>query len=352
MIRDEYSPYKILHRPYKLEQLRRGEQTVPLQVQIIPSNRCNQACSFCAYRMKGYSSNQKFDDKDMIPTKKIKEILDDCKEMGVEAIQWTGGGEPLVHPDIKELFRYSLSLGLRNALVTNGQNFDEETALICRDFAWVRFSVDCSCRETYKTMRKVDKFDQVWKNIRRFSKMVKRCIVGVGFVVNRENYLEIYDACETACESGVDNFRISGAFTPEKYNYFTGIMEEAKEGVEDAIKDFAHGDFTVFNLFNDRLADTFEGSPQYMKCPFKELVTYIGADQFVYTCCVLAYNDAGKIGSLRDSSFKEVWESNAKHLKFASHNPKTQCNTPCMFNFKNEFINYCIKPDAKHIGYI
>ena len=350
MSEDIYSPFKVVHFPDKLDELRNKIQINPIQVQIIMTNKCNQSCGFCAYRQVGYVQNQLFDDREEMTISKIEEILNDCFEMGVKSILFSGGGEPLVHPHALRAFRYALSLGFDCALITNGQEFTEETAEVCKDFQWVRFSIDSGCAKTYKSIRGVDKFDQVWRNIRYFISMVTDCIIGVGFVVTKENYTESWDCCELAYEIGVDNFRISGAFTPKKYKYFDGFREDAKQIAEEC-EGFNGLGFTVFNNFNDRLQDVFVGSPQYDHCPIKELITYIGADLNVYYCCVLGYNEDGLIGSIKDTTLKKLWYSTEKVSKFTDHNPIKDCSTSCMLDSKNKFINYCIG-DGKHKNFI
>jgi len=120
MEKDEYSPYKIVHHQKKLQELKNKKQIVPLQVQIVPSNICNQRCSFCTYRMKDYMSNLLFDDKKTLSYEKIIECLDDFVEIGVRAVHYTGGGEPLVHPKIFEIFKETFKRNLDLALVSNG----------------------------------------------------------------------------------------------------------------------------------------------------------------------------------------------------------------------------------------
>lgn len=352
-MKDEYSPYKIVHHPRLIEQLKNNEQTVPLQVQIIPSNVCNQRCSFCAYRMPDYLSNQKFNDREILSYEKIIEILDDCVEMGVKAIQYTGGGEPLVHPRIKDIFRETFKRGLDLSLVTNGMALDEELCDILGDASWVRVSVDCASPEIYSFIRNVPSkmYHKTIENIKTLVKYRRTSVIGVGFVVEKENYQEIGEAAKLFKSIGVDNFRISAAFTPMGFAYFNDFMNEAKRQSKEA-ESLTDENFTVFNLFNDRVGDTFVGMQNYNRCPMKDLLTYIGADYNVYTCCTLAYNERGLIGSIKEQSFKQLWEGEQKVKKFESHNPSIHCQHPCMFKGKNDFINYCIRTDAKHINYI
>ncbi len=353
-MKEEYSPYKIVHNIDKLQELKEGKQTIPLQVQIVPTNRCNENCGFCLYRKDKALCNEEFETQDQLSFEKIVETLDCFNDMGVKAVSYTGGGSPLVHPQATDILKTTIDKKIELSLVTNGMALTEEQCELLGNYAsWTRVSVDCATPETYEYLRQVPKknFDRVINNIKTLIKYKKDCIIGVGFVVQEDNYKEIYDAAKLFKDIGVDNFRISAAFTPEGYSYFKDFQDEAKE-LSLKAQSLSDDNFTVFNLFNDRVKDTFEGKQDYDFCPIKELVVYIGADYNVYTCCTLAYNKKGLIGSIKDQSFKDLWFSQEKIDMYENHNPKVVCQHPCMFKGKNEFINYCIKKDAKHVNYI
>lgn len=355
MINDEYSPYKIVHNMELIRKIKNKENFYPQQVHFVPMNVCNHNCSFCAYRMDGYSSSQKFNDRDWIKEEKCIEILTDLKNGGTKAIQFTGGGEPTVHPKINNIFRHTLDLGLELALVTNGMKMNDETIELLSRAQWVRFSLDSFDKNTYSSIRKVspDKMDIVKDNIRKLIAIKsKDTVVGVGFVVTKENYKEVYECAKMCKEMGVDNFRISASFTPLKEKYFDGFLQESRELCAKTKSELETKEFTVFNLFGDRLSDLFDGVQDYDYCPMKDLVVYIGADLNVYTCCVLSYNDNGRIGSLENQTFAEFWESDEKKKFYDSHSPKTHCKLPCMFEKKNDFINYILKPTPKHTNFI
>lgn len=352
MIKDEYSPYKIIHHPDKLQELKGGKPTVPIQVQLVPSNVCNQRCSFCTYRMEDYMSNFLFDEKLMMSYEKVLECLDDFVDMGVRAVHYTGGGEPLVHPKIYEIFTDTINRGLDLALVSNGMALNEKLCELLGDAKWTRISVDCATSETYSTMRttSLNTFQKVLRSIELLVKYKKSCVVGVGFVVNKDNYSEIYSAAKMFKSIGVDNFRISAAFTVEGLKYFDDFVDIAKEAAK-ATEQLSTDSFKVFNLFGDRINNMFEDTQNYDFCPTKELLTFIGADYNVYTCCTIAYNNRGLIGSIKNHSFRELWESNEKINMFMKHNPRKMCRHHCMYKERNEFINYCIKQDPKHVNF-
>ncbi len=352
MFKEEYSPYKLVHHLDKIQQIKNGEQVNPVQVHLVPANACNQKCSFCAYRMEGSSSNQKFIESNIIPTPKLLEIIDSLHSMGVKAVQFTGGGEPLIHPGIKEAIRKTKEYGMEIALVTNGVLLDDELIDLLKDVSWVRISMDAAISETYQRTRKKNDFDLVINNIKKLAKVKTSTILGIGFVVNKDNWQEIYIAAKLFKELGVDNIRLSAIFTPDGISYFDEFLAEAKWLAKETKEVLETDKFTVFNLFNDRVADLFTVKQDYDSCYLKDLVPYIGADLNVYTCCILAYNNMGLIGSIKTLTFEELWQFTGKKIFYENHNPKKHCQLPCMFREKNNFLNYCVKKDVKHINFI
>ena len=354
MIKEEYSLYKIVHHYDKILAMQQNEPVSPVQIHLVPSNRCNESCSFCSYRMKGHTSNQKFSEKDIISSEKIYEIIDSCVALGVKAIQFTGGGEPLVHPNIKSIIRRTKEKGLDVGLVTNGLFLDDELIDILSDVVWVRISLDAANAETYSQMRgtKEKNFYRVIDSVASLADYKKTTVLGVGFVVNVNNYKEIYESAKICKERGVDNFRISALFNPRGLEYFSDFHEHAKFLAQRCKIELEDDDFTVFNLYDDRIKDMFEGKQEYSFCPMKDFVPYVGADLNVYTCCMYAYNDKGLIGSIQNRSFEELWHSEEKKKFYDAHDPRKVCQIPCMFQRKNEFINYCMKKNPKHVNFV
>lgn len=364
-----YSPFKAAHHLEKIQQFKNGEQPVPLQVQLIIADLCNHNCSFCAYRMEGYTSNKNFGEKDavtgminnnpnrMIPYEKCIEILDDCADMGVKALQYTGGGEPTVHPKHKEIFQYTLDKGLDLALVTNGTIMRKGVPEILAKGKWVRFSVDAGTAETYSQVREVPFkfFNKTLYNIEtvveaRAAEPESDLVIGIGFVVTKENWHEIYDAVEIYSKLGVDNVRISAVFTPEDFDYHKEHYKEAKELILKAKRDFETEEFLVFDLYGDRISDLQQHRPDYDFCSYMHLNTYIGGDLKVYTCCNNAYNDHGEMGSLKEQRFINYWNSESKKEEYDKF--KASSCARCMFNNKNRFMNYMIEDNPVHVNYI
>lgn len=363
-----YSPHKAGHHMGKIEQLRRGEQITPSFIQIMMSDLCNENCSFCAYRMDNYTSNKWFGEYDpinkvvnnnpkrMIPYEKVLEIIDDCVRMGIKAIEFTGGGEPTVHPKHKEIFQYALDRGIEIGLVTNGVILRDGMLDLIPRFKWIRVSVDAAQPETYSAMREVPEgfFAKVLSHIAQIvdakADSGSDLVLGVGFVVTKENYSEISHGVELFHNLGVDNIRLSAVFQPEDAEYFATFYEQARDEARRAVSKFQSKTFKVFNLFGDRLSDLEQKNPEYEFCAFQQFQCIIGGDQNVYRCCNTSYNPAGFLGSIKNQSFQELWESEEKKKLIGEFDAKS-CER-CMFNAKNRFINYLIDDEPAHVNFV
>ena len=210
-----YSPLKVFHHQDRLELLRAGGHPSPVHVQLVPTNRCNQACLGCAYRTQVYTSTVQFYHSDEMPWIKLQQVVCECTEMGVHAVHLTGRGQLTVHPQFQDLCAAIIRRDMSLAVVTNGSVWSDAHAdLLCKA-RWVRFSIDAASPEVYSFYRRVPPktYLAVREHIRNLAGRTNReCVVGVGFVVTEHNWQEIAQACRHAREDGADNFRVSALF--------------------------------------------------------------------------------------------------------------------------------------------
>ena len=65
----------------------------------------------------------------------------------------------------------------------------------------------------------------------------------------------------------------------------------------------------------------------------------IGADLNVYACHNTAYSEHGRLGSIKDRSFKEFWFSEDARKALLSLNPSQVCRHECANHHKVELFN-------------
>ena len=106
-----YSQLKIFYHQETLSSLLNGQRCSPVYIRIKPTNRCNHNCSYCHYR-NAYLNLNEYNPYDEIPREKMMEIIEDMSDMGVKAVTFSGGGEPLLYPYIEEAMEKIVDHGI------------------------------------------------------------------------------------------------------------------------------------------------------------------------------------------------------------------------------------------------
>lgn len=343
-----YSTYKIFSHPQVVEKLNKSERVSPILIQIMPQNLCSQNCSFCSYRRDGNKNNELFDDREYMSLEKMLEVLDNCNEIGVNAFEITGGGEPSIYKYFKQMVSKMIEYNFDISIVSNGTGLKEEyIKIMSPNLLWARISIDAGNVEDYCRIRECDEkhWKLAWKAVENLAKYGshKEYTLGTGYVVTPDNYLGILDGVRLMKEHGSHNVRISAAFTEKNLEYYSlgsigknVVIETAKELSAKAKQLYEDDKFKVYNLFDERIKNIEDKNQNYDYCMEKEVVCVIGGDEKVYTCCSLAFNKRGLIGSIKEQSFKDLWFSEKTTNFFRKHNPKNICNIMCLYQLRNE----------------
>ncbi len=192
-----------------------GDKAGPQRVLVYPTNRCNLKCPFCFQRLSPY------DYTDELGKEKWISITKELCEMGVDIIQISGGGEPMIVSDIViEMMEIVKSFKKTGRLVNNGTLWTDELIEKTVDMGWdnVIFSVDGPNADIQNKSRGVEGcFEKIIKNIKYFNdykKETKRDIPKLEFstVLTNINYKEIPEIVEMASELRVENITIEPVF--------------------------------------------------------------------------------------------------------------------------------------------
>jgi hypothetical protein len=97
---------------------------------------------------------------------------------------------------------------------------------------------------------------------------------------------------------------------------------------------------------------TLNFDKEYEFCPMASMLTVIGADSNIYTCQDKAYTELGRLGSIKDVSFKDFWFSENNVERLLDFNPKKECSHHCVANTKNIMLNEYLSIDQNHISFI
>lgn len=180
---------------------------------------CQLKCRFCYYAFMD-GSQRKHPSIDMLK-KWAYTLRNDFK---LEAVDLTGQGEPTTHPNIRELVDYCNQIGLKPAIITNGQiskNF------IDLDTDWLVSIHDIGEHYEYLTQVK-----NSWSRMKEFLEELKshNKSFRVNTVVSKHNLSRLKQIVDTGLEHGarIQNFIIFNPHEGTAWANKTNIEFQAK----------------------------------------------------------------------------------------------------------------------------
>ena len=193
----------------------RGRKAPPQRVLIYPTNKCNLKCPFCYQRLKPYDYS-----KDL-PKERWLELTQEICEMGVDVVQISGGGEPLMVPETTlAMMKIVKEFNVTGRLVNNGTMWrkDDIEKTVKLDWDNVIFSVDGATPEVNDKSRGVKgTLRKIIKNIRLFNFYKNRYekntpILEFSTVVSRINYFQLGEIIKLAHALNVNNITFEPVF--------------------------------------------------------------------------------------------------------------------------------------------
>lgn len=199
-----------------------------MRCELIILESCNFRCPYCR-GLKDYIYGDRKVKR--LSLEEIKQNIDYwCENEPLENIRFSGG-EPTLHPNIREIIAYSKEKGInRIAVSTNGSNklelYKELIELGVNDFS---ISLDACCSVDGDMMSGGVKgsWNIVVKNIEEISKLT---YVTVGVVLNEMNIDSTIDTIKFADSLGVDDIRIISA---AQYNKPLPRLNEISQEIKD-----------------------------------------------------------------------------------------------------------------------
>ena len=342
-----YSKLKILHYPEKLKSFVDGTITPPIHIRIKPTNVCNHNCSYCSYQNSYGQLGKDMNVQDHIPIDKLLEIVEDCSSMGVKAITFSGGGEPLLYKDFMRVLHRCDTGGIATAILTNGVLLKDamlQVALEC--CSWIRISMDGWDPKSYAEYRSCPEgdFDQLMTNLERAAgyKSKTPCVLGVNIVVDAKNATHLSDMVKMVHDRGIKSIKVSPCIVSNDGKENNNLHFAIRPLIQKEFKKIERAGIEIYNSYHQQL-EGFE--KDYIWCPYIQILPIIGADQNVYACHDKAYNNDGKIGSIKDVSFRHFWYNS--QTKFYRINPSKDCNHHCMTDGTNRMIFEFLQAEHK-----
>jgi MoaA/NifB/PqqE/SkfB family radical SAM enzyme len=348
-----FKQHKILaHLPILTDYILGSTEYPPILVEIDLTNLCASACPWCAGYLDRKWSNATLFADGASPSERlensvhgVKNLISELKHLGVQAITWTGGGDPTQHKGLQEIVEFASYAGLKQALITHGVI---DVSKLIHHFEWVRFSVDASTVEGYRDQHgKPQHFAKVLENITKAANRKRdenlEVTVGVGFLTHFESWKEIETFPNLWKDVPVDYIQYRplhdthGKQWESDTDTVIGLIAKAK-AIDSRV--------TCSEVKYKAIAN---GEPGRTKnCHGIYFESAISADGMVYTCCHHKGNLNFAIGDLETDTFTKIWK---KHLgtRFIV---SEDCPSFCRHFGTNQFIEDSILVPRIHKEFI
>jgi MoaA/NifB/PqqE/SkfB family radical SAM enzyme len=354
-MKDVYTKLKFLRFREQLDALENGHIAPPVHVRIKPMNPCDHDCWYCAYHVDNLQLGNLMEYKDKLPREKMLEIVDDLAEMGVQAVTFSGGGEPLIYPHIAEAVNKLGRSGIKVATLTNGSHLHKDIAeAFARYGTWIRVSIDGWGAESYAKIRnvKLTEFDLVINNMRNFANLNSSCVLGVNYVIDNENYSHVFEFSKLMKDVGVNHLKIMGVLVSNEGADCNDYHEKIRGTVQEQIikaRGLEDEKFKIIDHYHE-FPERFD--KEYVTCPSLQFLTIIGADSKVYSCHDKAYTELGLLGSIENRRFKDFWYSEENKKRMQEINPSIHCQHHCSEHKRNLLLHEYMSVDQNHLEFV
>jgi radical SAM protein with 4Fe4S-binding SPASM domain len=301
-----------------------GPRVVGLEV----THFCNLACGFCethgrfmplpVTKRRTYVGERRTMDLDT-----IRRLGGSLKRLGVDWVELSGKGDPIVHPELPEIVRILKGAGLRCSMFTNGsvQRPGLVAALVDNGLDNLNLSLNAATREVYAKVTGRDLFEKAVAFIRevldyRRAKGGRRPWVRLTTVVCKDNVDDVDAQVELCRTLGVDE---GGWCVMGELRETTDIRLERPEAdrllgriPEWRARLDAAGIVHDLPTFEEDLRLRVGLGPQQENPVQRALPCYegwnhavISPDGTVAPCC---YCENVKLGNVVEQDFVQIWE--------------------------------------------
>lgn len=279
------------------------------EIDLYLTNRCNLKCDFCSVQARN--------PMDELPLKKIFEIVDEAKKLGMKELHLTGG-EPTLRDDLEEIVKYAVRSGLNTRLITNGTTLSKERLekLYALGLRSIMISLDGN-KDYHNNERGADAFEKAINTIK--NAVALNMFVRVNSVAWTDNINHILALPKFLDELGVKVYSIflgsplgyaqarkHKVVSPYKWREF---CSQIKTSVLDLkIKVVVEKGFLFFNEDEYDVSDFSGRGRGCIEINKYEDFFLIRCNGDVYPC-VFFSNEAPAIGNVNESTLKEILEN-------------------------------------------
>ncbi|MGZ5442319.1 MAG: radical SAM protein [Thermoanaerobaculia bacterium] len=298
---------------------------------------CNHHCPSCTYRFARNSS--------ALSMQQVESLLEQARGLGILAVVFTGGGEPLLNQHTVEAIAIGKRLGMEVGLITNGSRIRaSDASVIARDCTWCRVSLDASEAKDFGKAHGTRRFE--WEVVvagiqdlvsARRSEGAK-LTVGLGYLVDDKTVAGVPAAIELAAAWSVDYLQLRP---------FRGATFDISRWIGEYRA--AAGDTGVEVFCSEGRCQSMDRPRAYQRCRAPQFNVVVGSDFKVYACCEMKYRGEAVLGDLSQATLADVWGGTLRAAKDGNIYPS--CPHPCRHN-ANNILLHDIEAETIHKNFI
>ena len=336
----------------------KGEQVVPLHMDIGISKGCTIGCVYCYGVFQGRIGPQ----GSYIPREPLLRFMKDAAQLGIKAISITGEAEPTMNPHVYDAVACGKKAGLSLGLATwGGLLKPDKLAPLADNLVWIRFNISAASPISYQKIHGTHKenFQKVIRNISQMVALKKKeklpLTIGLQMVTMPWYAKEAVKLAKLGKELGVDYLEIKHCTeTPTgelgvKFNEYANITEILKKAEQYSTSNY---DVIV------RWKKITRGKKRnYDKCFCAgNFMLRMSGDGSIYPCAQFfdLRSEEFKAGNITEKSFKEIFHS-ARYKEVVQRIQQLdvhhECCTGCKEDSINEFL-WMLKNPPPHINFV
>ncbi len=336
--------HKLHLHPLEVVSWKHDQITPPLTVEISPTNRCNQRCSFCAFDYRRGTV-----DLDM---EEVGDMMSQSTRTPA-SITLGGEGEPTLN---KGIWPFAHRMGIRTAkigLITNGT--DESLPDHLFKLTWIRFSINALDPATFAAIHGVAPTERT-----RIMTMLERCCevknqkalrttIGVQAVLLEENLGNLAALAAAVRSTGADYFVVKPASAHPQSECKRASPWLTDDQLDALERDLSSLRTPAFSPVIRRRAFSDLSTPRHYKgCPAAAFFAFIASDGRVYPCAQFVGKKEFCMGDITLQTWYEIVGSKKRRwiLDRLDHDyPTESCRRPCRLDAANEYLHRLQHPE-------
>lgn len=305
IMNNSFDGNKILSFYSDAKKLIKGELVTPRFISIWLTTSCDLSCEYCYF-------NEKNKEKKFSNIIELKKFITEISRIGVESIEFSGGGEPTLHPDCFKIAEFASRKGLKVGLLTNGFQFDYDRI---KFFDYIRIGLDASSEELYNKIKggKEHRFTNTIRNVEKLLcvRDKDRTRIGLKFMLNKFNFTDLSEMVSLSKSLGVD------------YCHFKGTHSDTNKLLDFQINAIQNQINDLKNKFPDFICGSVNRTISDIKCFMSPIHTVITPMGDCLICCYF-YQSEKIVGNVFKDGFVKVWHSK-RHMEIIDNIQLSDC---------------------------